>query len=111
MEHFEGDELVTIRLNKYHNLLLCKGRLEKFDFFIELLEIDDDKLAKQLSKFAPPKELKILEDSCIITVRDLKNYILTNYPADVDVLQVRLPGLYPSNTRNILQRILSRRIG
>lgn len=110
MEHFEGDELITINFSKYQYLLECRARVKKFDFFIELLEIDDDKLAKSLSKFASPTAFRTLEDSGIITVRDLKHYLITKYPADTGVLQVRLPGLYPSTTISILQRILSRPI-
>lgn len=107
MEQFDGDELITINLGKYHYMLKCRKKVAKFDFFIRLLELDDDKLAQKLSEFnVTEHRVNVLKDSGIITVRDLKHFILNNYPGNVDMSSVILPGLGPSGSEKVLKYIV-----
>ncbi|GGC48112.1 hypothetical protein GCM10011386_45360 [Parapedobacter defluvii] len=105
MEQFDGDELITINLGKYHYLLECKKRVAKFDFVIRLLEMDDDKLAKKLSEFnVTEHRVNVLKELGIVTIRDLKHFILNNYPSNVDMSAVIFSGLGPSGSRKVLQQ-------
>ncbi|GGC42915.1 hypothetical protein GCM10011386_39010 [Parapedobacter defluvii] len=107
MDQFDGDELITINLRKYEYLLECRKKVAKFDFVIRLLEMDDDKLAKKISEFdVTEHRANVLKDSGIVTVRDLKHFIINNYPTDVDISSVTFRGFGSTGSKKFLYSVL-----
>lgn len=110
MEQFDGNELITIPYAKYRYLLNCKKRVERSDFFISLLEIDDHKLAKKLSQMCVYQNtVKSLANAGIVTVQDLVYYIMSNHPRnmkDIEVMLAKIRGIGIEGARMLYRRIV-----
>lgn len=107
MGKFDGDELITIKLRKYEYLLECRKKVANYGFVIRLLELDDDKLAKKISEFdVTEHRANLLKDSGIVTVRDLKHFIINNYPTDVDISSVTFRGFGYTGSQKLLCSVL-----